>query len=236
MSSVTAEELNVLIVEDDPVLLELMVALVTQEKHQAVPAESAEEILKLLPFWTFQVAFIDQNLPGMEGILLGEFLRNNNPHMVIAMVTGSPLESLQRRAEELGLEFISKPFSQEQIVQVIEKYKSEAFDRDRRRREEKDDDYVPPISRFSDLLPELFEMPKVPSRIESRLTDTIKRSLNNLRSVHRYNERDRVIAFTGLLSARIFGIRLPKSASDRTLYEEYDALMDERGRRREFQR
>ena len=85
-----------------------------------------------------------------------------------------------------------------------------------------------------DALPDTFEIPSVPSRIESRLTETIKRSLNNLRSANRYNERDRVVALTGLLSARVLGLHLPKTNTDRTLYEEYDALMVERGRRREF--
>jgi DNA-binding NtrC family response regulator len=229
-----SEALNVLIVDDDPMLLDIMVNVVNKQQHQAVPAESAEEILKLLPFWTFHVAFIDHNLPGMEGMMLGEYLRRNNPHMVIAIVTGAPSPALERRSAELGLEFISKPFGIEEMSRVIEKYKREAMQREQARREQKDDDFVPPIARFSDAIPDFFEMPNVPSRIESRLTDTIKRSLNNLRSVHRYNERDRVIAFTGLLSARALGIRLPKTSSNRTLYEVYDDLMHERGRRREF--
>ena len=228
------EQLNVLLVDDEPIALDLMVDVVTRQGHQAVPAESAEEILKLLPFWTFQVAFIDNQLPGMEGMVLGEFLRRNNPDMTIAIVTGSPDDDLIRRSGELGLDFIAKPFNVQEMVRVLERYKQSAYEREQERWQQKDDDFLPPISRFSDLLADTYEIPNVPSRIESRLTDTIKRSLNNLRSVHRYNEKDRVIALTGLISARVLGIRLPKTSSNRSLYEEYDALMTERGRRREF--
>lgn len=234
MSSEIIEQINVLLVDDEPISLDLMVDVVTRQGHQAVPAESAEEILKLLPFWTFQVAFIDQHLPGMEGMVLGEYLRRNNPDMIIAIVTGAPDSELAKRSEELGLDFIAKPFEINRMIAVFDRYKQAAVEREKKRFQECDQDFLPPISQFSDLLTSTYEIPNVPSRIESRLTDTIKRSLNNLRSMHRYNEKDRVIALTGLISARVLGIRLPKTTSDRSLYEEYDALMSERGRRREF--
>jgi FixJ family two-component response regulator len=234
MSDESTDQLNVLLVDDEPLTLDLMVDIVTRQGHQAVPAESAEDILKLLPFWTFQVALIDHHLPGMEGMVLGEYLRRNNPDMTIAIVTGAPDADLVRRSDELGLDFIAKPFEIKDIIQVFERYKQAAEEREQYRFERKDDDYLPPLSRFSDLLTATYEIPNVPARIETRLTDTIKRSLNNLRSIHRYNEKDRVIAYTGLISARVLGVRLPKTSADRSLYEEYDALMSERGRRREF--
>jgi DNA-binding NtrC family response regulator len=234
MPSETSDQLNILVVDDDETSRNVIVDIVSRHHHQAVPAESAEEILKLLPFWTFQIAFIDQHLPGMEGIMLGEYLRKNNPYMTIAIVTGAPEPALEKKSEDLGLEFIAKPFGVSQILDVIDKYRQQAVEREQARWQQGDDDFVPPISRFTPALEDFFEMPNVPSRIESRLTETIKRSLNNLRSVHRYNEKDRIIALSGLISAKVLGIRLPKSSSNRTLFEEYDALMLERGRRREF--
>ena len=234
MSELSPDQLNVLLVDDEPLSLDFMVEAVTRLGCQPVQAESAEEILKLLPFWTIHAAFIDHHLPGMEGMLLGEYLRRNNPDMIIAIVTGAPEAWMERRSDELGLELIAKPFGLSAISAVIDKYKTAALAREQVRMQQKDEDFVPPFVRFVDSLPDTFEIPSVPSRIESRLTETIKRSLNNLRSANRYNERDRVVALTGLLSARVLGLRLPKTNADRTLYEEYDALMAERGRRREF--
>ena len=234
MSEISPEQLNVLLVDDEPISLNFMVDAVTREGCQPVPAESAEEILKLLPFWTIHVAFVDHHLPGMEGMLLGEYLRRNNPDMIIAIVTGAPEPWMERRSEELGLELIPKPFGLAQITEVIEKYRASALLRDTERRQQQDTDYLPPFARFIESIGDTFEIPGVPARIESRIAETVKRSLNNLRSAARYNERDRVIALTGLLSARVLGVKLPKTHTDRTLYEEYDALMAERGRRREF--
>jgi CheY-like chemotaxis protein len=227
-------QLNVLIVDDEELSRDIISGIVAKHHHQPILAESAEEILKLLPFWTFQIAFIDHHLPGMEGMMLGEYLRKNNPDMTIAVVTGSKEPSLLRRSQELGLEFITKPFTVSQIREVIEKYQTAAENREEQRWQKADDDFVPPIARYTASLGSFFEMPSVPTRIETRLTETIKRSLNNLRSVHRYNEKDRVIALSGLISAKVLGIRLPKTPANRTLFEEYDTLMIERGRRPEF--
>lgn len=234
MPEISPDQLNVLVVDDEPLSLDFMVEAVTREGCQAVPAESAEEILKLLPFWTIHVAFVDHHLPGMEGMLLGEYLRRNNPDMIIAIVTGAPESWMERRSAELGLEFIPKPFGIAAVTAVIDKYRKSAEQRELERLQQQDLDFVPPFARFIESLEETFEIPGVPARIESRITETVKRSLNNLRSANRYNERDRVIALTGLLSARVLGVRLPKTQTNRTLYEEYDALMLERGRRREF--
>jgi CheY-like chemotaxis protein len=234
MSESSPEQLNVLVVDDDTTSLSFMVEAVARTGCQPVPAESAEEILKLLPFWTIHAAFIDQHLPGMEGMLLGEYLRRNNPDMLIAIVTGSPEPWMERRSKELGMEFISKPFGLSAMLKVIDNYKQAALARDQVRAQQKDENFVPPFVRFIGAVPDAFEIPGVPERIESRIKEIVKRSLNNLRSAGRYNERDRIVALSGLLSARVLGLRLPKNNAGRTLYEEYDSLMSERGRRREF--
>ena len=50
----------------------------------------------------------------------------------------------------------------------------------------------------------------------------------------RYTERDRVLALSGLLAARVLGVDLPRLPSGRTPYEEYDEIMRQHGRRTEF--
>ncbi len=227
-------QLNVLVVDDDPAIRKLLINIVTREEHQAIPAESAEEILKLLPYWTFQVAFIDHHLSGMEGIVLGEYLRRNNPDMTIALVTGSNDHSIERKCGDLGIEYIQKPFTAGDIIMVIESCYIALKERERRRVEQGRGDFVPPIARYIDSLAAIYNLPRLPSRIEDRLVERLKFSINNLRSPHRFNDRDWVITLAGLLSARVFGIRLPKSSSDLSLYEEYDELMRRYGRNEEF--
>lgn len=228
------DQLNVLVVDDDPAMRELLVEIIHRDGHQAISAESSEKALELLPVWTFQVAFLDHNLPGLEGLLFGEYLRKSNPDMLLALVTGEDDPRLEKRSRELNVTFIAKPFDNDEIRRVIGTYVELAEERAAQRAREGDEDFEPPIGRFADELPESFAIPKVPGRITDRLVGTVQRSLNNLRSVRRYNERDRVVALSGLLTARVLGIDLPKASGGHTLFEEYDALMQKHGRRIEF--
>jgi len=225
------DQLNVLVVDDDPAMRELLVEIVHREGHMAVPAESAEAALELLPVWTFHVAFLDHNLPGMEGLVIGEFLRRNNPDMTIAMVTGSDDLSVARKSRDLSLTFIPKPFDVADINRVMDAAIEAAKQRDSRRKAEICADYGPSFADYHEDLAECYRIPSVPSRVGNRVIEKVKRSLSNLRSASRYTERERVIALSGLLTARVLGLDLPRASAGHTLYEEYDRLMVERGRR-----
>jgi DNA-binding NtrC family response regulator len=231
------EQLNILVVDDEPAALRVLAEIVRRQGHQTVEASSAEEILALLPYWTFQVAFLDHNLPGMEGLVLGEYLRRSNPDMTIALVTGDYSPALERRTREVGLEFIQKPYRMAAILDVIEGYVTKAGAREHERRQQSDEYHAPPIAEFIADLAAYYRMPNVPSRIEQRLVKVVKEALNNLRSSQRYNERERVVALAGLLAAQVLGVSLPRaSPGNRSLLAEYDAVMREQGRRCEFTR
>lgn len=226
--------LNVLVIEDDEGLRQLLARIINHAEHQVVLAESAEEGLSLLPHWTFHIAFVDQNLPGMEGLVLGDYLRRNNPDMSIVMMTGSADPRVERESKNLSLKFLAKPFQVSQILDVIDEYVELANERDEKRLAEQDQLYGPPIESFVDDLAECYSVPKVPARVEESLAQTVKQCLNNLKSAARYTERDRVVALSGLLTAQVLGVSLPRTKGGRTLFEEYDQLMLERGRRTEF--
>lgn len=228
------DELNILIIDDDDALRHLLVDIVTKAGHVAVPASSAEQGLELLPYWTFQIALLDQHLPGMEGLVIGEYLRRNNPDMTIALVTGEHDPKLPKKTKDLSIHYIKKPFDVNEIRDVFATYQAAALAREEKRRAHGDADFAPPLARFMADIDDSFDIPGVSERIEERLTATIKRCLFDLRSVGRYTERNRVLALAGLVTARVLGVDLQRLPSGRTPFEEYDALMQEHGRRTEF--
>ena len=231
----SADQLNVLVIDDDPGTRALLVDVVLSRGHQAVPAGSAEEGLHLLVSWSFQVAFLDQRLPGMEGLLLGEYLRRNNPDMMIALVTGEDDCRLARVAKDLSIRFIAKPFDVQLIHDVLDDTLSAAKKRDELSQQHAEAEFAPLFSEHAATLAEAYEIPGVPERIERRLAETIKRRLSDLRSMGRYTEQGRVVALSGLLTARVLGLDLRKfSPSGTSLFAEYDEIMGERGRRKEF--
>lgn len=224
--------LNVLVVDDDEAMRTLLVDIISREEHQAVAAISAEHGLELLPYWTFHVAFLDLHLPGMDGIILGEYLRRSNPEMIIVIVSADTADRVERRSRDLSLRFLAKPFRVEDIQSVL----NEANRRDRTVISTNPGvpDFSADFSTYHRELGEYYAMPKVPARIEDRLIASLRHCLNDLGNASRYCERDRVFALAGLLTAEVLGIQLPRANNGLTLFEEYDRIMFERGSATEF--
>lgn len=234
MAEGTGDLLNILVIDDDQDMRELLVRILLPAQHQVFAVGSAEEGLELLPYTTFQIAFLDQNLPGMEGLVLGEYLRGNNPQMQIALVTGSEDPKLDRLGEQLQITVIRKPFQVEQVLDLVSAYQEASGQRHLQRQTQEAPDFAINISQTFEALPELFGMPSIPKRIEERLLSAVRQSLTALRSEGRFNEQDRAIAYSGLLALQVLGVKPPKGSEARTLFEEFDALMRMHGRRREF--
>jgi len=225
---------RVLVVDDDAALREMLSRTLTHEGYVVLAVESAEAALSALPEWTFEAAFLDQGLPGMAGIVLGEYLRKNNPTMHIALMTGEEAKPLERHAKKLGVVFLKKPFDMNRVLDVVDAARRAAASRRLHKKETASEDFAPPFARYLADLAESYRLPHAPRRLEEALVEGIKRHLSELRHDRRYDERARVAALTGLLAAAALGIDLPELDGGKTLYEEYDELMAKRGKRTEF--
>ncbi len=70
------------------------------------------------------MALLDINMPGMDGLELTEHLLNKSPDMVIAFVTGYSEFEYARKALQLGAEeYILKPFSPEELEGAVRRLK-----------------------------------------------------------------------------------------------------------------
>jgi CheY-like chemotaxis protein len=226
------DQLNILVIDDEEGLRQLLLAVLLPLEHQVFAVGSAEEGLELLPLYTFHLAFLDQNLPGMEGLVLGEYLRRNNPHMKVALVTGSDDPRLERLGAAHQITVIRKPFQVKQILDVIDAFRTEARERSRDEEERSSPDFDPSFSKYLERITERFAPLNIPERASERIVQVVRDALAQLKSARRYDEEDRVVALAGLIAMEVLGIKPPK---DRALREEYDELMAKHGRRREFE-
>ena len=109
---------SILIVDDDPIALHLLLAVTSRLNAKATTAENGREAIELARHTPdFDLAIVDVYLPDMLGLEVVENLRGI-PYFArrpIVMCTGSPDADLVTRAGALGvLEFVRKP------VQVTE--------------------------------------------------------------------------------------------------------------------
>ena len=230
-----SELLHILVIDDDPEMRQLFAEYLLAEGHQVILAESAEEGLSQLPFYTFDVAFLDHNLPGMEGLVLGEYLQKNNPEMAISLVTGDCSDRLKRLCSQADIGYIEKPFEWSELSVVIEAQRVAAL---RRKKIPIDGRYAFEVD-LSAVVSDLsgaFDMPSMPQRIQDKLVRKIRESLDRMALQRQLSEHDRSLAYSGLMSALVLNLRLPKERDGLTLYERYDQLVEQAGGRREFDR
>ena len=110
---------TVLIVEDEPAILELVAVNLEHAGYETLRAASAEDANRLLSDILPDVVLLDWMLPGQSGVALARRLRCD------ARTRELPLIFLTARAEEpdkiAGLEagaddYITKPFSTKELV------------------------------------------------------------------------------------------------------------------------
>lgn len=229
--------LTVLVIDDDPGIRDLVARLILSEGHQVVAVGSAEAGLEQLPFYTFEVALLDHRLPGMEGLVLGEYLHRNNPSMEVALMTGDPDPRLAQVAHAAGLEVLMKPFDLDDITRFLER----AVERERARQHAGVPSVADPEAGHPiDLAPHFaslskaFAAPAVSQRIEELLARRVREALEAIRYGDGFDERARAIAYAGLIAAEVLGVHLPRPKHHASMAAWYDALMRDSGRPEAF--
>jgi DNA-binding response OmpR family regulator len=101
-----------LIVDDNVRLARTVAAYMEIEGFRAEAAHSAEEALLAARRTAFDLALVDLNMPGMDGIEVCRRLREMLPGIRLLIVTGRDAEDDPRRAAAVGAQrLLSKPIA-----------------------------------------------------------------------------------------------------------------------------
>lgn len=107
---------------DDSQLSRLMLRSIIAELEpdwQITEAASAQEAMEKLDQGPYDLMTLDMNMPGGDGLSLAPKLLDRWPETKIALLTANIQEAVQERAEQMGLEFIAKPITEEKLKQFI---------------------------------------------------------------------------------------------------------------------
>ena len=111
----------VLIVEDEPDLMDVAAALYISMGYDVVTASSGQEALSLLESRAVDILFADIIMPhGMNGIELADYTRAHYPDVKIILASGYPLPAL--RPEDANLQdfaFVNKPYRLSDLARAL---------------------------------------------------------------------------------------------------------------------
>lgn len=108
---------GVLVVDDEPVILQLLVHALTDKGLQIKTAATAELGEEALAQQNFACLLVDKNLPGMDGLELMRRTRKLQPHCACVMMTGYSSVGSVVEALRLGAaDYVEKPFPSLELV------------------------------------------------------------------------------------------------------------------------
>lgn len=84
-----------------------------QPDWERVEASNADEALQLVGERQIDVAILDFNMPGKDGLELAAELRDSYPNMPIAVITANIQDEIIARARSVNATFVSKPITEE---------------------------------------------------------------------------------------------------------------------------
>jgi len=112
---------TILAVDDDSNILRIIEIFLRRNKYQIVTATRAEEALKLVRSQNFDLVACDISMPGMNGLDFLNALKQIDPALASVVITGSNSVATAVRAMESGaLGFVTKPFSERELLDSIE--------------------------------------------------------------------------------------------------------------------
>lgn len=108
---------NILIVDDSKLARMVVTSAMRRIRPDwtVVEATSGDEALAAVANGTVQIALVDFNMPGMDGLELVGKLRQTQPAMPIAVVSANLQDEIISRARELNAAFVGKPLTDEAL-------------------------------------------------------------------------------------------------------------------------
>ena len=114
---------NILIVDDNPINLDLAAEMIKLWGHNVITAPNANIAMNIFLTDPFDVILLDIQMPDIDGIELMRMMRNEKPNLSspIVALTANVMETNQKELLDKGFDaFISKPINEHSLREVID--------------------------------------------------------------------------------------------------------------------
>jgi DNA-binding response OmpR family regulator len=111
---------KILVVDDQPDAVELLVEFLSSKGYEVLTATNGEEALRRVKEDRPHLVLLDVEMPKMNGMETLRRIREIDPEMGVIMATGVNEEHVGRKALELGaFDYIVKPLDMEYLERSL---------------------------------------------------------------------------------------------------------------------
>jgi len=116
------DHIVILVVDDDPLIVDFLSDYLRGDGYDILTASSGEEAISKLKSSRVDIAFIDLKMPGMNGLETIERMARIERDTVTILMTGFPTLDSSVRAMKLGAsDYVLKPFKLEELSSSLKK-------------------------------------------------------------------------------------------------------------------
>jgi len=110
------------IIDDEPIIHEVLGELLTSEGYEVEISSSGEEALEKHPSQAFDLILLDLLMPGMSGVEAFKNIKNIDPSAVIIIITAyASVESAISVMKMGAFDYIQKPFKHDELLLIIKR-------------------------------------------------------------------------------------------------------------------
>jgi len=110
------------VIDDEPIIHEVLNELLTAEEYSVELSSNGEEALKKQPDFEFDLILLDLLMPGMDGLTVLKKLKELDPSAVIIIITAYASVESAIEAMKIGaFDYIQKPFKHDELLLTIER-------------------------------------------------------------------------------------------------------------------
>ena len=111
---------SVLVIDDEPVLQDVLKALLEGNGFDYYPATTAADGMRVLREEEVDVVLLDLMLPDGNGLEMLPDIKAHDPHLPVIMITAySSLESAIEAMREGAFHYVPKPFKNEEVLHLV---------------------------------------------------------------------------------------------------------------------
>ncbi len=115
--------IKIMIVDDDPAIGDLIADFLVRGGHRPVICTHPQQALDLIKKEPFHLAFIDINMPVMDGLELTTSLKKENPLLEVVFITGFGTFDNAIQAIKVGAyDYLRKPFGINELSLCIKRF------------------------------------------------------------------------------------------------------------------
>jgi DNA-binding NtrC family response regulator len=112
---------KILIVDDEPAILELCTRFLTQKGYTVKTASNGLKAMEIFREEPVDLLLTDIRMRGMSGLELIDAAKKYDPGVAIVVITGHGTVNIAIESLKLGtLGFVIKPFTKEELLAAIE--------------------------------------------------------------------------------------------------------------------